>query len=81
MGQSSSWYFERLFHWGTSSDAKLAFIKKFYCSSIPDFILVTFLSSPTVLFSHFSKIKGDNLVIILFSSLLVKTINLGHVFI
>ena len=35
MGQSSSWYFERLFHWGTSPDAKLAFIKKFYCSSIP----------------------------------------------
>jgi hypothetical protein len=44
-------------------------------------LLSAFLTSPTVLFSHFSKIKGDNLVIILFSSLLVKTLNLGHVFI
>ena len=35
MGQSSSWYFERFFHWGTSPDTKLAFIKKLYCSSIP----------------------------------------------
>ena len=35
MGQSSSWYFERLFHRGTSPNTKLAFIEKFYCSSIP----------------------------------------------
>ena len=35
MGQSSSWYFERLFHRGTSPDTKLAFIVKFFCSSIP----------------------------------------------
>jgi hypothetical protein len=44
MGQSSSLYFKRLFHWGTSPDTKLAFIKKFYCSEytilgIPDTFL------------------------------------------
>ena len=35
MGQSSSWYFERLFDRGTSPGTKLAFTVKFFCSSIP----------------------------------------------
>jgi hypothetical protein len=35
MGQSSSWYFEQLFHGRTSPDAKLVLIEKLFYSSIP----------------------------------------------
>jgi hypothetical protein len=35
MGQSSSWYFEQLFHGRTSPDTKLVLIEKLFYSSIP----------------------------------------------